>query len=100
MIRNSDHWRNPIIQINDATIKVGWHAGKDRQWKEIQPDALEEFLLELPESAWPYGRVAIWTECGVSSGAKEARQYRQKSRRTVQGILKRLDVTENRWPSA
>lgn len=52
-------WRNPRVTIS-SMIFVDSAAGR----REVYRDGLADFLVSLPISAWPYGRVIMVSETG------------------------------------
>jgi len=64
----------------------------DAHSKDLQPEKVESFLIGLPVSAWPYGRIIEVSEQGVSNGGKEVEQYRKRSWAVIKAAMKRLDV--------
>ena len=89
---------NPYITIYDNSVSVTWN--KRLNHKELQPEEVENFLVDLPVSAWPYGRIIVLTECGPSSGTKDTEHFRKQSRSIIVAAMKRLGVALNLVPSA
>jgi hypothetical protein len=86
-----EKWPNPFITINDQTVTVSWGKHYDH-YKNLQPDEAESFLVGLPTSAWPYGRIIEVSEQGVSNGSKEVKRYRERCWAVIKAAMKRLDV--------
>jgi len=84
-------WPNPLITINDQTVTVSWGKHYDH-YKNLQPDEVESFLVGLPRSAWPYGRIIEVSEQGVSNGGKEVERYRKRCWAVIKAAMIRLDV--------
>jgi hypothetical protein len=93
-----EKWSNPSITIYDNAVAVRWN--KRQKHKELQPEEVESFLVDLPVSAWPYGRIIVVTECGPSSGTKESEHYRKRSWGVIVGAMRRLKVAVDAVPSA
>ncbi len=93
-----EKWSNPSITIYDNTVAVSWNSRQKH--KELKPEGIENFLVSLPVSSWPYGRVIILTESGLSAGTKASKIYRKQSWDKIVAAMKRLGVAVNAVPSA
>lgn len=63
-ILDAKDWKNPYVVIRRDSIEVvasGLRSGR----KTIAPTDLQRTLLDLPVTAWPYGRVAAVQEIGI-----------------------------------
>jgi hypothetical protein len=89
---------NPSITIYDNEMIIAY--GKPRKNRKIKVDELEKFLLDLPVSAWPEGRMVSLMECGVASSSPGVREYRKRTWAAVNAVFKRLDIEPNYLPSA
>jgi hypothetical protein len=59
---------------------------------------LEQTLLELPVTAWPYGKVVAVQENGIRGDASDDKPVAENVA-AARAVLKRLGVTFDRWPS-
>ncbi len=90
-------WPNPKITITDDMVSVS--SGKQHaQFKDKQMGEMEKFLVSLPVSAWPYGRVVEVSELGISSGGPQGKDFRKRSWVLIRAVMKRLDVTVQLGP--
>lgn len=89
---------NPFITIHDKDMTISY--GKPQKNKKIKVEELESFLLALPVSAWPSGRMVSLMKCGIKSGSKQVENYRERTWVEINIILKRLEIEPNYWPSA
>lgn len=96
-IRAASDWANPYISVADDAVSVSW--GKPRQHKTFRAaEDVEKFLVSLPVSAWPYGRIIGMAENSIG-GLPGGRDYRKQSWQALAAAMKRLDVQINAWPS-
>ena len=93
----SRQWPNPSIEISDHVISVIW-GGRRQQYKTMQPEEVEGFMVRLPVSAWPYGRIIEVSESALHSGGNTEMNYRVRSRTLVEAAMKRLHVTVQLGP--
>jgi hypothetical protein len=77
-------------------IARGLPAGR----QTIASTDLRRTLIELPVTAWPYGRVVGMQDIGLRSGDGRDEQPIADNRNVTLAILKTLQVTVERWPSA
>jgi hypothetical protein len=102
-IRDADDWDNPFIKVCDDAITISW--GKSMHHKPLhqsvlkRPEKIENFLVRLPVSAWPYGRIIALSEHPIG-GLPGGRAYRKRSWDLIMASMKRLDVQVNPWPGA
>jgi len=89
---------NPSITIYDNEMIIAY--GKPRKNRKIKVAELEKFLLDLPVSAWPEGRMVSLMECGIASSSPGVREYRKRTWAAVNAVFKRLDIEPNYLPSA
>ncbi len=90
-------WPNPKITITDDMVSVS--SGKQHeQFKDKQMGEMEKFLVSLPVSAWPYGRIIEVSELGISSGGLQGKEFRKRSWVLIRTVMKRLDVTVQLGP--
>jgi len=55
-VRDFKDWRNPILMVYSDRIRL-MSSATDGGEKTVTLDQLRNSLIELPVSAWPYGRV-------------------------------------------
>ena len=60
---------------------------------------LQRTLIDLPLTAWPYGRVVAVVEIGIRAGDRSDREPIADNLAATLAILKDLGVTVDRWPS-
>jgi hypothetical protein len=93
------NWKNPILTIQDDGVNVS--MGGRSVPRHVPTDRLGQFLVELPVSAWPYGRVVAQSDQGiVPVGSDDYLRRMAATRARVAEILKRLDIMAELWPSA
>jgi hypothetical protein len=98
-VSDAKDWQNPYIMIYDSgEVGVSWDSMK--QSKGMKLSELKDFLIKLPVTAWPYGRIAGVQGCGITSGNKESQSNRKQSSDELTKILKDLHITLYPWPSA
>jgi hypothetical protein len=90
-------WRNPYLIIR--ADGVGLLDPDDHLERILKPGELTQALGNLPQSAWPYGRVVAVTENGVRGGADDVVKIRA-NRAIVAGTLESMHVLINWVPSA
>ncbi len=98
-VRDGKDWENPYLVIRREGIEViarGLPAGQGI----IASTDLRRMLIELPVTAWPYGRVVVVAEIGLRSGDGSDEQPIADNLNATLAILKTLQVTVERWPSA
>lgn len=97
-IRDAKDWENPYLVIRRDGIEViskRLAAGRTT----VAADRLEQALVTLPITAWPYGRVVAVQEVGlIEPGRGDEEQIAENLEKALT-ILRRLNVTADRWPS-
>jgi hypothetical protein len=83
-------WQNPSITVNSRSITVSWGKNQEHS-EEIQPDGIESFMVRLPVSAWPYGRI-VEVQDSPLGDAKSPPDYRSRSWAAIKAAMKRLNV--------
>src|SRR5688572_21859080 len=97
-IRDAKDWENPYLVIRRDGIEViakGLASGR----KTVATADLEQTLVELPLTAWPYGRVVGVQEIGIRAADRSDDKLSADNLEAALAILKTLKATVNRWPS-
>ncbi len=109
-IHDPASWVNPILWVGPQTITLrtrvpnanayatgrGTSSSVRRLESELHPADLNESLVAIPASAWPYGRVIAVAEAPVAAKDRPA------VLRNVETVLKKLNdlgVVVEEWPS-
>lgn len=95
-VQDYTHWRNPYLQVLPDGVGILSGAFK----KKVPVGALEQTLLSLPPTAWPFGRVVAVQAGGGPGGGSDNRQRIEQNRVQVEAILKAAGVTIDYWPGA
>ena len=95
-IRNATKWENPYLMVGPDNIVV--RAKGLAGLKIVVPDALEQTLLELPITAWPYGKVVAVQENGDRADKSDDKPIADNVA-AARATLKKLGVTFDKWPS-
>ena len=94
-VRDAKDWANPYLVVRADGVELISKAVPQGR-KVVAVKDLQKSLLDLPVSAWPYGRVAAVQEAGVRSGNDDERIKQNKAK--VEQVLKSLGVTIELWP--
>jgi hypothetical protein len=94
-IRDAKDWENPYLVIRREGIEVIANGLSGRQI--VTSTDLQRTLIELPVTAWPYGKVVAVQDIGIRAAGDE--QPIADNRKMTLAILKALQVTVERWPS-
>src|SRR5258708_8223620 len=87
-VQDAPDWQNPYIVVFADGLQVECRAvGMS---KRITASALKKTLLELPRSAWPYGKIVAGNENSIRSQGDAARI--ERNRVEVDKILKSMDI--------
>jgi hypothetical protein len=98
-IQDAKQWRNPILVIRADGIDViskGLPSGE----RTVAPTDLRRTLIDLPVTAWPYGRVVAMQDIGLRRADLSDGPAIANNRNLTVAILKTLEVTVEGWPSA
>jgi len=98
-IRDAKDWKNPILVIRRDGIEViakGLPSGS----RTVPPSDLRQALIELPVTAWPFGRVVAVQEIGLREPDLSDGKAIGDNLDATLAILKTLQVSAERWPSA
>ena len=95
-IRNASKWENPYLMVGPDSIVV--RARGLAGLKIVPADALEQTLLELPVTSWPYGKVVAVQENGDRADKSDDKPIADNIA-AARATLKKLGVTFDKWPS-
>jgi hypothetical protein len=98
-IHDAKNWQNPILVIRRDGIEViskGLPSGQ----RTVASTDLRRTLIDLPVTAWPYGRVVAVQDIGLRAADLSDEQPISDNRNLTLAILKTLQVTVEGWPSA
>jgi hypothetical protein len=98
-IHESNKWQNPYLVIRRDGIEVisnGIPPGR----RTVASIDLRRILIDLPVSAWPYGKVVAVQDIGILVADLSDGQQVADNRHVTLAILKTLDITVEEWPSA
>jgi hypothetical protein len=98
-IRNTKDWDNPSLVIRREGIEIiakGVPSGR----QTVAAADLRRTLIELPVTAWPYGRVVVVQEIGIREPGGNDEQRIADNLNVALATLKTLQVTVVSWPSA
>jgi hypothetical protein len=82
-------WKNPYLMLRETG--VGLVDRRNDEIRILKPDEIALALANLPNDAWPYGRVVAVQELPAASSDAEAVQHRA-NRGEVAGELERLHI--------
>lgn len=97
-IRDAKDWENPYLVIRRDGIEVIAKSLSSGRTTVPSADLLRT-LIALPVTAWPYGRVAAVQEISIRAGDRSDDKPIAGNLDAALAILKKLDVTVDRWPS-
>jgi hypothetical protein len=97
-IRDGQDWENPRLIIRRDGIEV-IAKGSPPGGQIVASTDLQRTLIELPVSAWPYGKVVIVRDIGIVDADGADEQPTNENREAALAILKALQITVERWPS-
>jgi hypothetical protein len=94
-IRDSQDWLNPYLSVCPQGVLLDVRSIR-RIDETVSPEALRTVLLDLPLTAWPYGRIVALQDCSLGiPGDTEERKRRMLE---VEKVLHTLGVDSSRWP--
>jgi len=97
-VRQTKNWRNPYLVIRPDGVGLVTSLAANEE-RILKPEELLDVLAQLPQSAWPYGRVvAILVEVGPASSEQEKIVIR-RNRGVVAGELQGAHVAIEWEPS-
>jgi hypothetical protein len=91
------NWRNPYLVVLPEGI--GLLDPDNNEQRLLKTDEVLQTLAALPVSAWPYGRVVVVTENGLTS-SEEQRIAIRRNKGILAGTLEGAQVAINWVPSA
>ena len=98
-IRDYRDWRNPILTVQDDGISVTANGSRDARHLAIND--VKAFLISLPVSAWPYGRVVAQSDQGILPVPfDEYVRNMSMIRQRLAVVLRDLHIHVELWPSA
>ncbi len=97
-IHDAQDWENPYLVIRRDGIEVIAKASPSGQQIVASTD-LQRTLIQLPLSAWPYGRVVGMSDIGIVEPDGRDEQPINENREAALAILKALQITVERWPT-
>jgi hypothetical protein len=97
-IQDANDWQNPYLVVEREGIAIRCLAISETDWQIIPPEELRKRLIELPVSAWPYGRVVAVQEIAIRS--RDDDKYITSNKTKVASALRSLGIKNNGWPSA
>ena len=95
-VRDAKDWANPYLVIRPDGIEVvkGLASGR----KTVPAADLERTLIELPLTAWPYGKVVAVSESSLRNPDRSDDKPIAENLEAALAVLKTLGVTVERWP--
>jgi hypothetical protein len=98
-IHDARDWKNPILIIRRDGIEV-ISNGVLSGGRIVAPTDLQRTLIDLPLTAWRYGRVVAVQEIGLRAPDFSDTKPMADNLDVTLAILKTLEVTVERWPTA
>lgn len=95
-VLDASRWANPYLVVQQEGVEVVSPTTTPNR-KLIPVENLQKTLLELPISAWPYGKVVAWQENGARG---DNPRLQKQNKADAERILKSLQVEIERWPGA
>ena len=90
-VRTPQDWKNPYLVVTAGDVQI-------LGGPSVPLEGLEAYLISLPKSAWPYGRLVAVQDMGIRSGKDDDKI--NKNLVAIMRVLKELDIHANPWPSA
>jgi hypothetical protein len=95
-VRDARKWENPYLMVGADSIVV--RAKGLAGLKIIPVEELEQTLMELPVTAWPYGKVVAVQENGDRADRSDDKPIADNVA-AARATLKKLGLTFDKWPS-
>jgi hypothetical protein len=90
-------WKNPYLIVKPDGVALLDVANSEEHI--MHPDELTRKLAQLPDSAWPYGRVVAVTESTPNGSDRDKAEIR-RNKAIVAGTLEGMHVAINWIPAA
>ena len=97
-IRDWKEWKNPYLVIRRDGVEV-IATGLAPSSRNVALTDLQRTLIELPVTAWPYGRVVAVAEISIRAADRSDERPITDNLNTTLSLLKKLQVAVERWPS-
>jgi len=100
-VRDAKDWKNPFLLLQlDGSITIITNGAKRTN---VPSDRLQQFLVALPASAWPYGRIVAVAPPSVRSADPNEFGRDEKTlhntEKLLQEVLRTLSVKSIAWPT-
>jgi hypothetical protein len=96
-IRDSRDWRNPILIVPNDGVSIK----ANRLDTHVAIEDVKGFLISLPVSAWPYGRIVAQSDQGILPVPfDEYIRNMSRIRQRLAVVLRDLHIHVELWPSA
>ena len=95
--RVTKSWKNPYLIVKPDGVALLDVANNEEHI--MHPEELTRKLAQLPDSAWPYGRVVAVTESTPNGSERDKAEIR-KNKAIVAGTLEGMHVAINWIPAA
>ncbi len=95
--RVAKSWKNPYLIVKADGVALLDVANNEEHI--MHPNELTQKLAQLPDSAWPYGRVVAVTEAAPNNSDHDKAEIR-KNKAIVAGTLEGMHVAINWIPAA
>ena len=96
-VRDAKDWLNPYLIIERDGVTVICNALARDERKFITLPQIDDYLKNLPATAWPYGKIIGVQEAGIGSGNDG--QLIGENKKKIEQILESLKIKPNWWPS-
>ena len=99
-VRDAKDWENPYLVIRAGGIEVIVNRLPSglKSRKTVAAADLEQTLIRLPVTAWPYGRVVAVQENSIRVPDRDDKPITENLKAAL-AVLKKLDIAADRWPS-
>jgi hypothetical protein len=94
-IRAARDWQNPYLSVCRQGVIMNVRSVK-RLSDTVPIEMLRTALLNLPVTAWPYGRIVALQDCSI--GIAGDTEDSKRRIRDVEAVLKALGLEIDRWP--
>lgn len=94
-IRDAQDWLNPYLVVCAQGVVLDVRSVR-RVNETVSPDTLRTVLLDLPVTAWPYGRIVALQDCSLGIPGDTA--DRKRRMREVENALDALGLEISHWP--